>query len=278
MAILSRVAAGCILLLGSLCAAAQTPQREKVAEGKYLKTKNGQAIAGTDQDWTVWRNPDGSLAMEDKFVVTNPAAELTAKIEAGTNKPLGASLRHDVENAVRQTGLQLTLSPDRTPRALTVTGNLVLSGKPVEALTCDVQSFVTTCKGLHGKRKLASKDPLLFFYSFPFPMLLSPVILHANLPISHDTTMKFAVATLNEDSIELDEADAELRYLDNELLQVGDRKIGSAKYSLEVPQKDAAPLKLTFWAAANGLVLAVDIEGIPGTGLLLVQYKKYSDY
>jgi hypothetical protein len=61
-----------------------------------------------------------------------------------------------------------------------------------------------------------------------------------------------------------------------EQVQLGDRTYNADKYLLEVHSK-AEPLKLTLWLSQT-LVVGMEVAGISGERLQLVEYKKYSEF
>ena len=69
-----------VLLMLRISALAQG-EPQKLAEGKYLMTANGQP--GQTQQWTLWRRPDGSYQLENHFHIANEAAEVVAALGPG---------------------------------------------------------------------------------------------------------------------------------------------------------------------------------------------------
>jgi hypothetical protein len=102
-----------------VAAIGQSQQREKVAEGKYGKYRDGKLI-DANQSWVLWRAPDGEYELEDRFHVADPVAELASKLGS---THLSAKLREELKGQLVQTELNARLSASLDPKYLEVIRN-----------------------------------------------------------------------------------------------------------------------------------------------------------
>ncbi len=257
-------------------AVGQSQQREKVAEGKYGKYRDGKVTGEAGQSWVLWRTRDGKYDLEDRFHLANPAAELGAALGADLLSP---RLRQEMHGEVAQTELDVGLSAELKPEHMTLKGTRLLDGKTVDIATCIIGEQEIKCKGMNGGAKLTNREAHEFLYSFPFPMLLGALLKRESKELGTRTPLNLSVLSLepyNKPKIKLVNCGGELTLVGMEQVQLGDRTYNVDKYVLEVHSK-AEPLNLTLWLNQT-LVVGMEVAGISGERLQLVEYKKYSEF
>lgn len=262
--------------------AAQSQERERVAEGKYGRFKSGlPAEKEPSQSWTLWRTPQGGFELVDQFVIADPAAQLALALGP---KLLSREMRQELQEEVEQDELDVTLSPQKQPESLRIRGKRLLDGKPVDIVICSIRDTETVCKGIKGDVTLKSREAHRFFFSFPFPMLLTSFLKSTPESPGQIAAMRLAGLELGEnpgkDKLTLVECDGKLTFLGRERYPLGTESYNLNKYSLEISRsrKRQKPLALTMWALPNGLVVAMESNVTPVERLQLVQYQKYSNF
>jgi hypothetical protein len=268
----------CVLTFVLVGSGAAADQQQKLAEGKYAKSI-GEQIQQPSQDWALWRTADGGYELVDQFYVANPAASLEAAVGP---KYLSPQLRGQLQKEVAQTELDLTLSGDWEAKFLVVKGQRLLDKAPIVLVDCKIQDSKTRCKGANGNAKLNGREIRQFLYSFPFPMLLTPLAIHSAKVPGQSAALKMQVLDFENfgvDGPSLIPADAALTYVGPEPYQAGSTVYsGVGKYTLAVVLSKTTTLKLTFWSSSNGLVLEMRSESIPGESMRLVEFKKYAEF
>lgn len=266
-----------VSLAANSLAVGQSQPREKVAEGQYGKYRDGKLTAGTGQSWVLWRTADGQYELQDQFHLANPAAQLAAAIGSGH---LSRQLQREVGDEVAQTEVDVRLSADLKPESLTVRGTRLTDSKPTEIANCVIGSHEIKCKGLTGTAKLSTHESRDFFYSFPFPMLVSGLLKRGPTELGERVAVNLSVLSLGPDvgkpKPKLANSEGELTLVAHEQIQLEDRTYNVNKYVLEIHSK-IDPLRLSLWANKN-LVVAMEEASIPGERLQLVAYKKFADF
>jgi hypothetical protein len=246
-------------------------EKQKICEGQYVRLKDNLRIEGSEQNWILWRLPDG-YELEDHFQLqVDPAAQLLSQLGA---VKIGPELRKELESKASETDFVVRYGPDRRPQSLTVHGKKVLDGRAIEMVKCEVNAKEVRCQSRDQRAKLRVQESDEFFYAFPFAMLFS-----AWLPKSAGVpTEKSKLAVLNYgDKLDLTSAERSVQSVEDETLTVGDRQFQAHKAKIIITYQDRKPLELTIWYGAPGLVYALEGGGPRGERMALVQYKKYSD-
>jgi hypothetical protein len=266
----------CLVVTADNLAIAQSQQRAKVAEGKYGKFRDGKLIGDADQTWVLWRGADGKYDLEDRFHLANPAAELLAAV--GSDR-LSAQLQQKMQGEVAQTELDVGLSAELKPEHMTLKGTRLLDGKTADIATCIIGEQEIKCKGMNGGAKLTNREAHEFLCSFPFPMLLGALLKRESKVLGARTPLNLSVLSLepyNKPKIKFANCGGDLTLVGKEQVQLGDRTYNVDKYVLDVHSK-VEPLKLTLWLNQT-LVVGMEVAGISGERLQLVEYKKYSEF
>jgi len=249
---------------------AQNTGKEKVAEGQYVRMKNGQSLPGSLQSWVLWRIPTG-YELEDHFrLATNPATQLLADLGP---KHLSPELKQKLQNQTTATGLTIQLNSDFQGQQFTLTGEKLLDHQQVELLNCALRTDETQCRAKTDKNKVALRGSQGLFYAFPFPMLFSSFVRNRN-----DKVTNANVAAVNYGDTKATDATCQATNLGSESVQIGDRTFTANRFHIDLQTKAGVSLTVTVWASDAGLVLAMETPDFPGERMALVQYKKYSAF
>ena len=263
-----------ILIVYFICitnlVAAQTTAREKVAEGQYVRMKNGQSLSGSLQSWVLWRIPTG-YELEDHFrLAANPSTQLLADLGP---KHLSPELKQKLQNQTTATDLTIQVNSDFQGQQFTLTGEKLLDHQQVELLYCAIRTDATQCRAKTEESKLARSGSQSLFYSFPFPMLFSPFVRNRSDKITNAN-----VAAVNYGETKATDATCQATNLGSETVQIGDRTFTANRFHIDLHARAGWSLTLTVWASDAGLVLALETPDFPGERIALVQYKKYSAF
>jgi len=266
-----------LILLGGFAAPliTESAANQKLAEGEYARINGGHIVEGSNQRWVLWRVAGGYL-LEDHFQVPLDAkAQMLADLDSKRSSP---QLKKKMETEARANELQMKFSAEFRPQQLVVRGNRLLDGRAVEIVTCDIQDRETLCTGLKGETRLKSKSPRQFFYSFPFPMLFTPLVRQQG---NESGRRKIDLIALTSKSVpsgpELSESEGELSYAGQESLSLRTSKPAVGKYEITIVSSSGWLLKATVWASPGGLVMAMERPGAKER-MELIQYKKYGDF
>jgi len=264
-----------VLLLGSIAVSwAQSPQREKLAEGEFQFVAAPQ-MTNPSQSWTLWRERDGKFYVEDHFsFFEDPGLMVLAAVGH-----LSKELQSEVADKVGQTELKITFTSDWKTESLVLRGVRVADGHPVDVAKCKVEEAEIACKGLsHGAklRKDASQDLL---FSFPFPLLVRNLALRAKHSPSHETTVTLVELRMGKNRLELLPSLAKVSYVGDEILSIGEQRFNARKYRIERTTSQTT-LSTTVWLSGNDVVLAVQNQdpNFDGSRVLMSRFKKYSDF
>ena len=249
----------------------QANQKERVAEGQYVRMKDGQSIAGSTQSWVLWKSASGYI-LEDRFhLAMNPALQLL--LDVGP-KHMSSELKQRLQTETTPTDLTMELNAELQGEKLLIGGERVLDGKPVKLLNCEPKSDETRCTGPKGTASLPRHNAEPILYSFPFPMIFSGFVRHDEHGIKQ-TTSTVKVAAVNYGAAEPTDATVEAKYVVSETIRIGDRAFSANRYQIQVNAQAGWSLKVTVWASNAGLVLALETPDFPGERVELVQYRKY---
>jgi hypothetical protein len=254
--------------------AAKGSEKEKIAEGQYVRLKDNLRVQDSEQSWILWRLPDGGYELEDHFHLPI----LLICLPSLTGFTLAPQLHSARTSAVTQTDLVARYSPDWRLHALRILGKEP-TGKTIDVLNCETDAKELRCRGLDSMEnaKLRVRESAEFFYPFPFPMLVGTWFFkRANMPAN---SLPDAMAVLEyRGNLELSMATRSIETQKDEILTIGDRQLEAHKAKITLAHKDRKPLKLAIWYSTPGVVYASETEGISGERMALVQYKKYVDF
>jgi|GEM_PF-6879724 len=259
----------------------ETPQangKQKISEGQYVRLKNNARVPGSEQNWILWRAPDGGLELEDHFTLVNPADQVLAALSGAQLSP---DLRNKLRTAVSLDELVARLAADHKPEFLKVRGTKLVDGRAVESLNCELEANEVRCKGINQNAKLRRKSAEEFFYAFPFPMLLSGWLTDRLAGSAEPSTSKLVCLDAgpnSEDRLRLFPCDRQIAPMDDESLTIGDREFHAHKARIQLRDGDRVSLDLTVWYGGPGLVYAMEGGGPPGERIALVAYKKYAEF
>ncbi|MGH9743391.1 MAG: hypothetical protein ACRD51_13685 [Candidatus Acidiferrum sp.] len=269
---------GCLSARSLFAQESQSVQKQKISEGQYVRLKDNLKVAGSEQNWILWRLPSG-YELEDHFQSQgNPADQLLSQLRGANLSP---ELRKDLETAVAETDIVMRYGSNRRPQTLIVRGKKLLDGKAVEMVNCKVETHEVRCIGMGRHAKLHIQESEEFFYAFPFPMLLGEWFTSSTASAMESSLSTLAILDTpieSEYKPILAQAERNIQSEGDEALIIGDREFQAHKGKITLSYRDKNPLPLTIWYGGPGLVYALEGGGPAGERMALVQYKKYSDY
>jgi hypothetical protein len=251
-------------------------QLEKVAEGEYWEWQNGHPLKDTSQTWTIWRTSEG-YEVEDKLPPDKGAA-LMAVMGAALAKNMSPELREELRNASTPTDIHLQLTKERAVRTLLLNGKKLSEAKQVQVADCQVKENEISCKGREGTARLKNLGQDQLIYSYPFPLLFTPLLKQLKPALNQAIPVKLAFLEEVKNKLQLTEVSGLLRGEGTEKLVVGQYTFDTEKYVLALEMK-TGPRQITLWTGNQGTVFAMeDSRFASGLRVLLTQYKKYSDF
>lgn len=266
-----------LALMGS--SYAYCADKEKAEEGRYALLKNGRLVAGSEHNWTVWRLPDGGVELEDHFQANATVQAILAGIARMPSTP---ELRKSLQASVEPSRLSATFDPSRKLTSLSISGHK-LNGSDGVGLTCKSSSIDFECSGTADKAKLRLHEPRELLWWYHVPLLLRTWITNPQETLSDSSPRKvvllsFGNMTQSEwgDKPTLTPAELMIANLGPDTLIVGDKRLHSQKYRVDVKPAMGNPISLTVWVEAQGTILAVEDARTPGDLIALTQYKHFS--
>jgi|SRR5579872_3217245 len=261
-----------ILFVCSLAAQTPTPQREKVAEGQYVRMHDNETIPGSTQSWTLWRTADGYV-LEDHFAASNP----NNNGNAFGDIQLSAQAREKMKKEANADFLEMTLNRDYGIESFVLHGKMLLDEKPADVLSCDHDGLKIRCKGLKGDSKLSSHEARPIFYAFPFPMIYAPFA-RAGQAQEAGKTVTTRLALIDwMGQQRLTEVEGQIQHVGIETIQIGEKSLKLHRYDVSI-NTSKGPVKSKIWASPGGLIVAMENADVIGERMALVQFKKYADF
>jgi hypothetical protein len=249
---------------------------EKVAEGEYWEWQDGHPVKDTTQTWTIWRTSDG-YEVEDKLPPDKGAA-LMAVMGAALAKNMSPELREDLRNASTTTDIHLQLTKERAIRTLLLNGKKLSDAKQVQMANCRIEENEISCKGREGTAHLKNSGQDQLVYSYPFPLLFTPMLKQSKPALNQTIPVKLAVLEEVKNKLQLTEVPGVLHGEGPEKLVVGQYTLDTEKYVLAFEMK-TGPRQITLWTRNQGTVFAMEDSRLAsGLRVMLSQYKKYSDF
>jgi hypothetical protein len=260
------------------------PHREKIAEGQYSDWKDGHPLQDSTQSWTVWRVSDG-FELED-HLPPNKGAALMAVFGEALGSKMSPELKEDFRNAATLTEIDLQVTKDWSPVGLTLRGIKLNDQKPTEIARCDVREAQILCKGRAGKTHLKTSEQQQLFYSHPFPLLFTSLLLRKELKQNEPDFLKLAILEGEDKKLVLTEVSSKITHLGQEQLVIGQYTFQTEKYQLSMEMKSKPGAKtqtelrqVTLWASPRGIVYAMEDSQLgPGLRVNLTDYKKHSEF
>jgi hypothetical protein len=247
---------------------------EKLAEGGF-ETVPAAQLTDPTQSWTLWREPNGKLRLENHFALfEDPALMMMAGIGP---RYLDPKLKESLTGKVGLTELEVLLTPDWQPERLVLRGVGVGDGSQVEVVNCKVSKTEVSCRGLKRDAKFKKSGPRELLYSFHFPLLLRSLALRAKAAPSQTATIPVVELRVGKDGPELFEAESKVTYAGEEVLSLGDHRFNARKFSIETTSK-AGTLNALLWLSGNDVVLAAQNQDPTLQRVLMKRFKKYSDF
>jgi hypothetical protein len=251
-------------------------QLEKVAEGEYWEWQDGHPLKDTSQAWTIWRSSDG-YEVEDKLP-PDKAAALMAVMGSALSKNMSPELRQELQNASTTTEIHLHLTKERTIEALQLNGKKLRDAKQVQVADCRLNENEISCKGREGTVHLKNSAQHQLVYSYPFPLLFTPILKQSKPVLNQTIPVKLAVLEEVKNKLQLTEVSGELRSEGRDKLSIGEYTFDTEKYALALTTR-SGPRQVMLWASPQGIVFAMeDSQLASGLRVMLSQYKKYSDF
>jgi len=271
--------------------------KEKVEEGRYGILKHDGLVAGSEHSWTLWRLPDGQFELEDHFPI-DKAAHSWLKSMLAPRVPITAELRRSMQDFVEPSDLSAILDSSGKVLSLSVTG-VKLDEKRAVGLKCKASSSAIECTGTSDKAKLPLGEPRPLFWRYDIPMLLRPWLAAPQEGSSGSGPQEIALLSFGAlpkvDKLEvekkaepgarsqwgdkpaLETADLAVSNLGVDTLALGSKHFTTRKYKIEIKPAKGAPVSLTVWTDARGLIMAVEDANQPGDLIALLAYKNYSN-
>ena len=251
-------------------------QPEKVAEGEYWQWQDGRPLKDTSQAWTIWRTQDG-YEVEDKLP-PDKAAALMAVMGAALQKNMSPGLKEELQNAATATDIHLQLTKEGAVRALLLNGKKISEVKQVQVANCLVRENEISCKGREGTTKLKNPGQDQFIYSYPFPLLFTPMLKQLR-PVPNQTIpVKLAMLQEVKNKLQFTELSGQLRSEGRDKLSIGEYTFDTERYSLALNSR-SGERQITLWGSRQGIVFAMeDTQFASGFRVALGHYKKYSDF
>ena len=259
-------------------------EKEKVEEGRYALLKNGALVTGSEHSWTLWRLTDGKFEFEDHFQIDKYARTLVGTI-LSPGMPMTPEFQKSTRAAITPSDVAAIFDQNFKLVSLTVSG-LKFNGDDGIGLKCKTSSASIECAGTDDKAKLRVHEPRGLFWWYGNPLLLRSWAAPAQETSTGSGPQKIAVLSFgNVQTVaqgswsgkpRVEPADLTISNLGPETLVLGDKSLRAQKWDLEVDAK-GAPVSLTVWTDATGLILAVEQASSPGDLIALMHYKKYSN-
>jgi hypothetical protein len=215
--------------------------------------------------------------VEDKLP-PNKADALMAVMGVALSKNMSPELREELQNASTTTDIQIHLTNERAIQALLLNGKKLSEVKQVQVANCRVKENEISCKGREGAAHLKNSGQDQLVYSYPFPLLLTPMLKQSKPALNQTIPVRLAVLEEVKNKLQLTEVSGLLHGEGSEKLVVGEYTFETEKYVLALEMK-TGPWQITLWTGNQGTVFAMeDSRLVPGLRVRLSQYKKYSDF
>ena len=251
-------------------------QAEKVAEGEYRELQDGQMIKDTSQTWTIWRTQDG-YEVEDKLP-PDEAAAVWAVFGAGLQSRMSPELREEYRNSSTTTDIHVQLSKYGAIRGLLLNGKQLSEIRQVQVANCAVKENEISCKGWQGKAHLRNSGQDQLVYSYPFPLLFTPILKQLKPALNQRIPLKLAMVEELKNKLQITEISGQLENQGPEKLSIGEYKFDTEKYALALTTK-SGQRQIRLWASPEGIVFALEDSQLPsGRRVVLSHYKRYSDF
>jgi hypothetical protein len=249
---------------------------EKVAEGEYSEWQNGRALKDTSQTWTIWRTQNG-YEVENKLP-PDKAAALFAVMGAASQRQMSPELREEFQNAFTTTDIHLQLTKDGAVRGLQLNGKKLSEVRQVQVANCQVRENEISCKGREGTAHLKNSGQDQLAYSYPFPLLFTPILKQSKPTLNQTIPVKLAMLEEVKNKLQITEVPGQLQNQGREKLSIGEYTFETEKYALALITK-SGPRQITLWASTQGIVFAMeDTTLASGLRVVLSQFKRYSDF
>ncbi|MGC2467834.1 MAG: hypothetical protein WA517_21760 [Candidatus Acidiferrum sp.] len=267
---------GLLVFAPFVTCAQNSAQREKVAEGEYWEWHDGHALKDTSQTWTIWRTQNG-YEVEDSLP-PDKAAALFAVVGAASQGHMSPELREEFQNASTTTDIRLQLTKDGAIRELLLNGKKLSEIKQVQVAHCLVKKNEISCKGHEGTVRLRNSGQDQLVYSYPFPLLFTPMLKQLQPALNQTIPVKLAMMEEVKNKLQITEVPGQLQNQGTEKLSIGEYTFDAEKYALALITK-SGPRQIVLWASTHGIVFAMeDSQMAPGLRVLLTQYKRHSDF
>jgi hypothetical protein len=182
--------------------------REKAAKGEYAEWKDGEPIPGTEMPWVLWRTAE-SLELEAHLPPDMFAFLLFGLAQTSRMSP---EMRRGGEEYAALREIDLKLSKEFSPRQLRLVGVKLEDVKKLEnakktpnansvALAeCEIGDAKTNCKSPEEKHHLETQAGQQFYFSYPFPLLLSHILRHAGATASQPAAIRLTFFEFDQKS------------------------------------------------------------------------------
>ena len=222
------------------------PQKVKVAEGRYeLKRTEGALDRSFSEPWTLYKTNLGYELEEQWLVGTGKEGE-TNIIDVKVSFVAGLN------------PIQVRIGGDDSPRQL----------------LCSMALQEFKCASAGQEASMPVEGSYNFFS--PSPWMLGAIVRHGKKTPDQSTSVHLVrMAGMAESGPKLGSFQADVQYVGDDELQVGDQKISANIYELKAPS--AIPSMLV-WVSSEGVVLAMQDSSRPEQRMDLVEFKRYAKF
>jgi hypothetical protein len=267
---------GFLVFGGSVASTQDSQHLEKVAEGEYTQWQDGHPLKDTGLTWTVWRTTDG-FEVEAKLPLDKGLAIL-AGMGADPGIKMTPELKKEIQDSSTTTDIDLQMTKEMAIQKMILEGKNLGDFKQVQVADCRVSEKEISCKGREGTVRLKNEGPDQLVYSYPFPVLFTPILKNYKPAENRSTSVKLALLEEGKNKMRLTELPGQLHDEGAEKLTIGQHTLDTEKYSLILETK-AGARKITLWTANHETVFAMEDSLLaPGLRILLSHYKRYSEF
>jgi hypothetical protein len=187
-------------------------------------------------------------------------------------------LRKEIQNSSATRSIDVQLTTQVVLQRIILEGVSLGDLKQVRVADCQVRDNEISCKGREDTIRLKSEGPRQLVYSYPFPLLFTPILKSYKPVQDQPTPIKVAMLEEVKHAVQLTEVSGQLYAEGPEKLAIGEHTFDTVKYLLVLATK-TGERRITLWTANHETVFAMDDSLLaPGLRIMLSQYKRYADF
>jgi hypothetical protein len=263
---------GFLTLVSPIASPQDSTHLEKVAEGEYSQWQDGHPLKNTGLTWTVWRTKDG-VEVEAKL-----PPNMAAFWAAGLKDMATPELRKEIQESSIPTNLDLHFTRQMAIQKLILDGVSLADQKHVLVADCRISDNEISCSGRGGTERRKNTGPEQLLYSYPFPLLFTPILRNYRPVQDQATPIKLVILEEVKNKLRLMEVSGQIQTAGTGKITIGEYTFDTEKYVVVLATK-AGERKITLWTKNHETVFAMeDSLLVPGLRIMLNQYKRYSDF